>query len=182
MNDTPAPTNAAPAGESPAVSTVGTATVPRRKWLTPALALLAVLVIGVFGGILIGHATASTAQASNVGGLPPGFGGGAGGGTGGSAGGAGFAGGGFTSGTIVSITGTTMVVKAKDGTQKTVTTSDTTRVSKTTTTTLSELTAGQSVTVIGAAGSNGDIAATSVSEGALTGGFGGGAPPTGSTK
>lgn len=176
MNDTPIPANTAPAGGSPAISkgtTLGTtAAAPRRKWLTPALALLAVLVIGVFGGVLIGHATASSAQASNVGGFPGGIGGGTGGGPGG-AGGAGFAGGGFTSGAIVSINGTTMVVKAQDGTQKTVTVSGTTRVSKTTTTTLSALKAGQTVTVIGAAGSNGDIAATSVSEGASLRGFGG---------
>lgn len=142
---------------------------PRRKWLTPTLALVAVLVVGMFGGVLIGHATAASAQGAAAGGFSRGPNGGAGG-TGGT-GGAGFAGGGFTSGTIVSISGTTMVLKAQDGTTKTVTTSGSTRVSKTSTTTLSALKAGQRVTVIGAAASNGDIAATSVSEGAR--GFGG---------
>lgn len=192
MNDTPIPPKATPAGGSPAISegaTPGTtATAPRRKWLTPALALLAVLVVGLFGGVLIGHATAASAQASNGGGFSRGVNGGAGG-TGGAGfgGGAGFARGGFTSGTIVSINGTTMVVKAQDGTTKTVTTSGTTKVSKTTTSTLSALKAGQIVTVIGAAGSNGDIAATSVSEGASLRGPGGrnggatGGPGVGST-
>jgi hypothetical protein len=173
----------APLAPEPATNTRVAAAAPRRKWLTPALALAAVLVVGLFGGVLIGHATASSAQASNAGGFSRGATGGTGGGPG-----AGFAGGGFTSGTIVSINGTTMVVKAQDGTQKTVTTSGTTRVSKTTATTLSTLKAGQRVTVVGAAGSNGDIVATSVSEGASLRGFGGrpggiaGTPGTGSTS
>ena len=164
------------------------APAPRRKWLTPTLALVAVLVVGLFGGVLIGHATASSAQGAAAGGFSRGPNGGAGGagGTGG-AGGPGFAAGGFTSGTIVSISGTTVVLKAQDGTTKTVTTSGTTRVSKTSTTTLSALKAGQTVTVIGAAGSNGDIAATSVSEGARGfggrpgGGAGAGSGPAGTT-
>lgn len=156
----PAPSSPEPPRNTPAAA-------PRRKWLTPTLVLVAVLVVGVFGGVLIGHATASSAQGANASGFSRGLNGG----TGGGAGGTGFAGGGFTSGTIVSISGTTMVVKAQDGTQKTVTTSSTTRVSKTSTATLPDLKAGQSVTVVGTAGSNGDIAATSVSEGAR--GFGG---------
>jgi hypothetical protein len=171
----------APLAPEPASNT-STAPASRRKWLTPVLALLAVLVIGLFGGVLIGHATASSAQASNANGLSHGTNGGAGGVTGG----AGLAGGGLTAGTIVSVTGTTMVIKAQDGTTKTIRTSGTTRISKTTKTTLIALKAGQKVTVVGVAGSNGDIAATSVSEGtrgfgAQPGGGGTGAPESGST-
>jgi hypothetical protein len=175
MTDTIPPTNPAPAGESPAFSAGAATPTARRKWLTPTLALIAVLVVGVFGGVLIGHATASSAQGAAASGFPRGLNGGTGG-----AGGAGFAGGGFTSGTIVSISGTTMVVKAKDGTQKTVTISSSTRVTKTLSASVSDLKAGQAVTVIGATGSTGDIAATSVSEGARgIGGRLGGAGGTG---
>lgn len=149
---------------------------PRRSWLTATLALLAVLVVGIFGGVLVGHATASPAQAAGSGfarGVAGGAGGIAGGGAGGGFAGGGFAGGGFTAGTIVSISGTTMVIKAADGTQKTITTTSTTKVTKTTSSTLSALKPGQKVTVIGPAGTNGDVAATSVSEGAGLRGFGG---------
>ncbi|MHC5797170.1 hypothetical protein ACVXZ4_13540 [Lacisediminihabitans sp. FW035] len=185
MNDLTPPTNPAPAGESPAFSAGAPTPPPRRKWLTPTLALVAVLVVGVFGGVLIGHATASSAQGVSAGGFSRGLNGG--GGTGG-AGGAGFGGGGFTSGTIVSVSGSTMVVKAQDGTQKTVTIASSTRVTKTSSASVSDLKAGQTVTVIGATGSNGDIAATSVSEGArgfggrLGGGAGSGSGSGGSTN
>ncbi len=137
-----------------------------RKWLTPALALVAVLAVGLVGGVLIGHATAPAARAS-------GFSRGANGAPGGArAGAARFAAGGFTSGTIVSISGTTLVIKAPDGTHKTVTASSTTKVSKTTSTTVSALTAGQKVTVIGPSGANGDITATAISEGTPLRGIG----------
>lgn len=154
-----------PLSPEPVLKTPTATTVPRRKWLTPTLALIAVLVIGLFGGILIGHAPSSSPRSANAGGFSRGA-------NSNGAGGAGFAGGGFTSGTIVSVTGNTMVVKAQDGTTKTVTATGTTTVSKTTKTTLSKLKAGQTVTVIGFPGSNGDIAATSVSEGANRRGFG----------
>lgn len=135
----------------------------RRKWLTPTLAIVATLAVGLTGGVLIGHATAASAQASGPAGFTRGLGG-----TGEGAGGAGgFAGGGFTAGTIVSITGSTIVVKTQDGTEKTVTTTDSTKVTKTTASTLADLKAGETVTVIGQAGSNGDVAATSVAEGTL---------------
>jgi hypothetical protein len=171
----------APLTPEPGSNTPEAPAVPRRNWLTPTLALLAVLVIGVFGGVLIGHETASWAQASNVGGLSRGGNGATGG-----AGGTGFAGGGLTSGTIVSITGAKMVVTAQDGTTKNITTSSNTRVSTTTTTTLSALKVGQKVTVVGATGSTGDITATSVSEGArgfgARPGGGNGSPAPGSTS
>lgn len=169
-NQPPVPVSPEPARNAPIPPAA-----PRRKWVTPVLALIAVLVIGLFGGVLIGHATASSAQASNLGGFSRGAGGGnrGAGGAGLGGGAAGLAGGGLTSGTIVSISGTTMVVKAKNGTTKTVTTSGTTKVSQTSATTLSTLKAGQTVTVIGAAGSNGDIVAKSVFEGASLRGFGG---------
>lgn len=173
MNDTPVPTDPASASGTPTAPASGvTAPPPKRatRWVTPTLALIAVLAVGIFGGVLIGHATSSS-NASAASGLSRGFG--AAGGTGSTKGigKAGFAGGSFTSGTIVSASGTTMVLKTKDGTQKTVTIAGSTAVTKTSKATVSELKAGQTVTVVGAAGSSGDIAATTISEGAR--GFGG---------
>ncbi|HEY8913881.1 hypothetical protein [Lacisediminihabitans sp.] len=159
-----------PAPASAPQSSVPQPTTPpaRRKWLTPTLAIVATLAVGLAGGVLIGHATAASAQASGQAGFTRGLGGGGtGGGTGGTGGGDGFAGGGFTAGTIVSVTGSTIVVKTQDGTEKTVTTTGSTKVTKTTASTLADLKAGETVTVMGQASSNGDVTATSVAEGTL---------------
>jgi hypothetical protein len=149
--------------------------VRRARWITPTLAIVAALAVGIAGGILIGRSSA----AANQGGFARGqfgagqFGSGqfgAGQGSGQQSGG-GFAGG-FTSGTIVSIDGTTITVKAPDGTRKTVTTSDSTKVTKTTASSVGALKKGETITVIGQAGSGGSVAAATISEGAgLGGGF-----------
>jgi hypothetical protein len=156
----------APAASAPAHAPAPplAAAPTRRKWITPALALVAALAVGLAGGVLIGHATAASAQASG-GGFARGLGGG-GQGFGGGGGGDGFAGGGFTSGTIVSINGSTIVVKSLNGTEKTVTTTSTTKVTKTAPSSVSALKAGETVTVVGTVGANGDVTATTVAEGA----------------
>ncbi|MCU1580809.1 MAG: hypothetical protein JWO01_197 [Microbacteriaceae bacterium] len=157
-----------------------------RRWLTPALALVAAIAIGLTGGVLIGRNTASASQA---GAARAGFGGaggfpGAAGASGAPGAGGAGGGGGFTAGTIVSVSNGQLVIKAADGTQKTVTTDSSTKVSKTSASDVSALKAGQTVTVIGATGSDGTVTATSISEGAgagrggFGGGGGGGAAPT----
>ncbi|MCU1404285.1 MAG: hypothetical protein JWQ43_588 [Glaciihabitans sp.] len=143
------------------------------RFITPALALVAVLGIGIFGGVLIGQNTASAETTQAGPGGSGGFGGGAEGGTGTAPDGA-QAMGGFTSGTVVSVDGDTMVVENSDGEQVTVTTTDETTVTATEDTTLDTLAAGDTVTIVGEADDAGDVAATSVSEGATMGGFGGG--------
>lgn len=139
----------------------------RKRWITPALALVAAVTIGLFGGILIGHngSSASRASGTRTGTFPGG--GGAGGGAGGGSGG-------FTAGTIASIDGDTITLTLADGSTVKVTTSSTTTVTKTDTGTLSDLAKGDTVSVIGATDSNGAVTATTVSEGAL--GFGGRTP------
>ncbi len=175
--------NQAPAGA--AQPTVPAAAPKKsRRWITPVLGIVAALVIGLFGGILIGHATAPAPQAGGRAGFSGNFQGGtgqrgAGGGTGfgggaGTAGpGGGFAGGGFAAGTIVSVSGGTIVLKETSGTQATVTTTSTTTVTKTAKSTVSALKAGETITVVGQADSSGNITATSVSEGAAASRFGG---------
>lgn len=161
---------------APAEPTATKATEPgtagksgRKRWITPLLALVAAIAIGLFGGILIGHGTASNAQA----GAPAGFR------SGGQGGGGIPARGGFTSGTIESIDGDTITLKLTDGSTVKVTTSSSTTVSKTAKSTVSALAKGDEVAVVGAADSNGNVTATSVSEGALIGGFGGRPRPGG---
>ncbi len=185
--------NATTSSEPPAASTLAvapapsapvTAFAPKAKWksyLTPALALVAALIVGGVGGVLIGQSTATSANASSTRG---GFGaqGGAGG-YGGSPGqvggtgtgtGTGTARGGFTSGTINSISGNTISVKLADGSTVKVTTSGTTTVTRSSTAKVSDLAEGENITVIGQADSSGDVAAARISEGATgLGGFGG---------
>lgn len=151
------------------------------RWITPTLAIVAALAIGLFGGILIGHNTSASAQtragafARNFNGTP-----GTGGRTGGAGGG--FAAGDFASGTIVSISGDSIVIKSASGTEQTISTSTNTKVTKTSTSSVSALKAGQTVTIVGTRGSSGNLTASSVSEGAnvLRGGFGAGRGPGGS--
>jgi Myosin N-terminal SH3-like domain/Domain of unknown function (DUF5666) len=164
------PTAPTETAEAPVVAKkAGTA-----RWLVPTLALGAAILVGLFGGVVIGQSTASASSTGqNAGGFP----GGAGGyGAPGDAAGGLAAGGGFTSGTIVSISGDSMVIKTTDGSEVTVKTSDATTVTETSTTTLSELKAGQTVTAIGAADSDGNVTATSIAEGETRGGFGGARP------
>jgi hypothetical protein len=156
------------------------AAAPQAKWtkyLTPALALVAALIVGGVAGVLIGQSTVSSSNASSVrGGFggtggAPGYGGFGGQGGAGTGTGAARGGGGFTSGTISSISGDTITVKLSDGSTVKVTTTGTTTVTKSSTEKVSDLAEGETITVIGRPDSSGDVAATRISEG--TGGFGG---------
>ncbi len=161
-----------------------------KRLVTPVLAVVAALVIGLFGGILIGQATSHTqatgfTRPGGVNGGNGGFGGGALGGAGGNGqqGGGGQGGalqGGqnrtpgdfenLTTGTIQSIDGTTITLKLPDGSTVKVSTSATTTVTKTSKATVGDLKSGERIVVRGAKGSDGSVAATSVTEG--QGGFG----------
>jgi hypothetical protein len=170
---------------TPAASTEGGATVPAAqktgvaRFVTPVLVLIAVLGIGIFGGVLIGQNTASSTQAGGMGqGGMTAPDGAAGGGTApdGAAGGMG----GFTSGTIVSVDGDTIVLETSDGEQVTVTTSDDTTVTTTEESDVAALATGDTLTVMGEADDAGDVTATTITEGESTGfgGMGGGQRPT----
>jgi hypothetical protein len=171
----PKATSTTPAG----TTTTGTAsgTEPKKKsaarFVTPALVLIAVLGLGIFGGVLIGQNTGDSA--TEAGGFPSRDGATSGEAPtgGGDAGGMG----GFTSGTVVSIDGDTIVLETTDGEQVTVTTSDETTVTTTEESDVASLAAGDELTITGEADDAGDVTASSISEGATTfGGFGGGAP------
>ena len=146
---------------------------PKKKitrFITPVLALVAVLAVGLIGGVLIGKNTAASASPggfdrSAMGEAPTGGGGM----------------GGFTSGTIVSIDGTTITLELDDGSTVTISTADDTTVTQTTDAAVTDLAAGDEITVVGEADDDGNVAATSISEGGLGGFGGGGTPPTGST-
>lgn len=182
----PPAASAAPAGTAaPAVATQRTGWT---RYLTPALALVAALIVGGVAGVLIGQSTASAGNASSVrGGFPgggegfPGFGGGQGdaGAGSGTAGGRG----GFTAGTITSISGGEISLKEANGTTITVSTTGSTSVTKSSTAKVSDLATGETITVIGQADASGNVTATRISEGTAGafGGFGGGAPSHGAT-
>jgi hypothetical protein len=195
------PLAAYPAGAAGPAATPGPTSAAWKRWVTPILAVVAALVIGLFGGILIGQAT-SHSQATGFT-RPGGANGGNGGFGGGALGGAGQPGGGqgggalgginnggtgaggtgqggqnrtpgdfenLTTGTIQSIDGTTITLKLPDGSTVKVSTSATTTVTKTSKATVGDLKSGERIVVRGAKGSDGSVAATSVTEG--QGGFG----------
>jgi hypothetical protein len=144
---------------------------PKKKatrFITPVLALVAVLAIGLIGGVLIGKSTATAALPSgfNPASLP-----------GGAPSGGGF--GDITNGTIVSVDGSTITLELEDGSSVTVSTADDTTVTQTTDASVSDLAAGDEITVVGEADDDGNVTATNISEGAR--GFGGGMPPTGTS-
>jgi hypothetical protein len=142
------------------------------RFVVPILGAVVAVGIGLVGGIFIGQNTAQ-AQNSTAGGVTRQFGAG-GAGAGGGVGA--FAAGGFTSGTVVSVSGDSVVIKTAAGTDVTVRTTSTTKVTKQATTRLSALAAGERVTAVGTPGTNGAITATTISEGTtLRGGFGRGA-------
>ena len=142
---------------------------PKKKptrFITPVLALVAVLAVGLIGGVLIGKNTATSASPggfdrSTMGAAPTGGGGM----------------GGFTSGTIVSVDGSTITLELEDGSSVTVSTADDTTVTTTQDAAVSDLAEGDEITVVGDADDDGNVAATTISEGAR--GFGGGTPPSG---
>jgi ferric-dicitrate binding protein FerR (iron transport regulator) len=184
-----------PASVTPPAQLAPVAVAPKKNWtryLTPALALVAALILGGVAGVLIGQSTVSSTNASSVRGGFGGTGTGAGGtgtgagGAGGAAGGIGTgagARGGFTAGTITGVDGSTITVKLADGSTVKVNTSTSTKVTKTSTTSVNDLATGDTVTVVGAKDASGAVTATRISEGqlGLGGGFGGRAPGTGST-
>jgi hypothetical protein len=158
------------ATEKAPTATPSESTQPAKKpgvgrFVTPILALVAALAVGGISGVAIGQ---STATASTQ--LPAGFD------QGQRTDGAGAGLGDLTMGTIASIDGDTITVTLSDGTTTTITTSADTAVTTTTDGSVSDIVAGDTVTVAGATGADGAVAATSISEG--TTGFGGGTPPT----
>ena len=162
-------------------STTTTPDAPKKKskarFVTPILALVAAIGVGLIGGVVIGQNTASSTTAGARGGFTGGPGG-----TGGTTDGTAPAGGGmgnFTAGSVVSVDGDTVVIESSDGTQVTVTTSTDTTVTTTEDSSVDQLAAGDTVTVQGETDDDGNVTATSISEGAT--GFGGGGFPGGGT-
>ncbi|MHA6761672.1 hypothetical protein [Streptacidiphilus sp. PAMC 29251] len=160
---------------------------PRRKlpWLTLALCGGVVAALAFAGGALVEKNNLKSSSSNpaaafagfNRGGATAGGAAGrtgaAGGGTG-AAGGA--AGGGATTGTVKLVDGTTVYLTDSSGNVVKVTTGKSTKVSVTKDGKLADLQPGQSVTVRGSTDSSGDLAATTVTEGASpfgAGGFGG---------
>jgi len=158
------------------------AVAPRRR---PSLTMILAGVVGAAvlfaGGLLVGHATASSATAQTGPGANgmPGDAGGfraadgqlpGGGGVG--AGGPG----GFTSGEIASIDGSTLTITTPDGTTVKVTTSADTTVSQTTDADVSALAVGDTVTVVGQTADDSSVAAQAITEGATGFAGPGGAP------
>ena len=137
------------------------------RFITPVLALVAALGVGIFGGVLIGQNTATSTVADTPAGFTPPEG--LDGAPTGSFGD-------FTSGEITAIDGDIVTLTLDDGSTVTVTASDDTTY--TVTGELSDLAVGDTVTASGEADDDGNVAATSISEGAGFGAFGGAAPPT----
>ena len=171
-------TNEAPAGTpepivTPTPATPAAAKTGTAKIVTPILALVAALAIGLFAGVLIGHSTAQTTASARGGLGAGGFGGGGGNQTQGGAGAqGGFGAGGFggmTAGTIVSISGSSIVLKEANGTTVTVNTTGSTTVTRNTKSTVTSLKAGETIRVSGA-NSGGTVTATTITEGKTAGG------------
>jgi hypothetical protein len=152
---------------------------PRRKLGKLSILLIAAVIAGAgfLGGVAIGKNHTSTSTASGLGGAAraggfPGLTGEGGAGFGGQA--AGGAGTGTTAGTaagtaaatpvaigtVVSLTGQTLLVKNLGGTQVTVHLSATTTVTKTVAGT--DLSAGQTVSVFGTTGTDASVTATAI--------------------
>ena len=148
--------------------------LPRRKpGLTAVLGVVVAAGALFAGGLLVGHATgasATTSLAAGSSGVPGGRPSGAagfGGGTGAS--------GGITSGTVTAIDGSTVTLTSSDGSTVKISTTDGTTVRTTTDATVADLGVGDTVTVIGQAGSDGTVTARAITEGAT--GIGSGQVP-----
>ena len=147
--------------------------VPRKKpGLTAVLGSIVAAGALFAGGLLVGHATGSSATTSQAAGV---FGDPASRPSGDSAFGGGGLGGGFTSGEITAIDGNTVTLKASDGSTVTVSTTDGTTVTTTTDASVADLGVGDTVTVIGSTDSSGTVTAQAITEG--TSGIGGGQMP-----
>lgn len=143
------------------------ATPRKTRWVTPALALAATLIVGLVGGVGIGQSTASTSTSATTHGSGAysagAYGSGAGRPAGGMGGQAGPGGG--TTGTITSIDGSTITLKLAGGSTVSVTTKDTTTVTKSTKSTVAGLAAGDTISVRGTTDASGAVAATRITEG-----------------
>ena len=151
-------TDTTPVPETPAKKSL------LRRIITPALAAVAALAIGLFGGILISHGSASTPDQGDRAGFAAGVPGGAGG-----------PGGDLTAGTITGIDGDTITLTLADGSTVKVTSRSDTTVTTSETSSVSDLAKGDTITVSGTKDSDGNVTATTVREGDA--GFGGGTPP-----
>jgi hypothetical protein len=151
---------------------------PRRRsaarLITPALALVAAIGIGVVGGVVIGQNTASASDAR---------GSGAQGAFGDAAGDAPAGGGmgGLTAGTVTAVDGSTVTLELDDGSTVTVTTTDDTTVTTSDEATVADLAEGDTLTVVGEADDDGTVEATAITEGA-TGMGGMRTPPASGTS
>ena len=164
----PAPAESAPRAEMPTPPKK-----PKMRWVTPVLGTVAALVIGLFGGVLIGQHTAGAQSAAN----------GANGG--GFRNSQGFANrqnlangpGGFTAGTIDSIDGNSIVITLTDGTKVSIAASNSTKVTTTVNGTVGDLKVGERITVVGQK-TGATVAAASITEGGQFGGLGRTPAPT----
>lgn len=146
---------------------------PKGTWALPKAAVIIgailLLAIGFVGGIFVGKATSGSStperqqgnyqQGGRTGMMPSGAPGGASGGT---------------SGTITGVSGNTITISTRAGTTKTITVSSATTIKVLKAGALSDLAAGDAITVEGST-SNDTVDATSITEGGLTG-LGGGMP------
>ena len=158
---------------------------PRAKLPSLTLVLAAIVVAGAgfLGGALVGKHYGSSgsgnlaAEFSRLAARPTTSGGSAGTGSGSGAGPGGggglFGGGNATVGTIKLIDGATVYVQATAGDIVQVATSAGTKVTVSSTVPVKDLQPGETVIVLGSKNSSGAIAATSISQTSLGGGFGG---------
>jgi len=153
-------TDTTPTPETPAKKSVF------RRVVTPALAAVAALAIGLFGGILISHGTTNSTSQGDRAGFAAG-----------SPGDSGGPGGDLTAGTITGIDGDTITLTLADGSTVKVTSSSDTTVTTSEASSVSDLAKGDTITVSGTKDSDGNVTATTVREGE-TGFSGGGTPPT----
>jgi Domain of unknown function (DUF5666) len=163
-SETPAPASESAAATAPANKRPQSRIA---KVLTPILALVAALAVGLIGGTLIGQNSASASQSGPQGAFPAGM----------MPSNAPSAP--FTSGTVSSVDGDTVTLKLTDGSTVKVTTGDDTTVTTTEDSTLDALAEGDEVTVIGETDADGNVTATSIAEGASPIGMPGGGPNNG---
>ncbi|MBM7783553.1 DUF5666 domain-containing protein [Tenggerimyces flavus] len=143
----------------------------RTSKLTLALVVALVAVAAFGGGVFFQRSTGATTTTTTAAGGPPAAGRQAPGG-----GGAG----GFVSGEVTKVSGSTLTITQPDGSSVQVTTNGETRVTLSSDGALTDLKPGDTVVVQGEQSSDGDLAASSVTEGMLGGGFrnSGGPRPT----
>lgn len=140
-------------------------TSSRTSKLTLALVVALVAVAAFGGGVFFQRSTGAATTTTTAAGGPPAAGRQAPG-----------DGGGFVSGEVTKVSGSTLTITQPDGSSVQVTTNGETKVTVSSDGALSDLKAGDTVVVQGEQGSNGDLTASSVTEGMLGGGFRNGGP------